>query len=100
MLGPRKLVVSRHRPFRARRDASTPALCAAMLTGLLAAGVFMQTGCEQRVVKAKGIGTDHYAVEPDAPSKPAKRVRPVGPTPNPTMMTPIKKSRPMPSSSR
>lgn len=48
------------------------------------AGLALLAGCQERVVKAKGIGTDRYVVQPDQPSIfDTKRAQPVGPTPNP-----------------
>jgi hypothetical protein len=53
-------------------------------------------GCTERVVSAKGIGTDKYVVEPDKPglfsSSSSKKAVPTGPSPNP-----FGKSRPAPS---
>lgn len=43
-----------------KRSHAGPAL-------ILLAALAAVTGCEQRVVSAKGIGTDRYVVQPDPP---------------------------------
>lgn len=55
-----------------------PALTSAAILGLAL------SACQERVVSAKGIGTERLVVKPDAPSKPTKKAIPTGPAPNPT----------------
>lgn len=41
--------------------------------GLIVLAVLALPGCEQRVVSARGIGTEKYIVEPDPAPRPTSR---------------------------
>lgn len=54
------------------------------LTGAAILAGLALSACQERVVSAKGIGTERYVVKPDPAPKTTKKAIPTGPAPNPT----------------